>query len=74
MIIIFIRFYVKGPKKGQTEIFMDNLPGFSDTIRLTDKNTLLLPFAAVRNSREASLLDMLSEYPFVRLIISSVMI
>ena len=26
------RYYLRGPKKGQSEIFMDNLPGFPDNI------------------------------------------
>ncbi|KAL3096042.1 hypothetical protein niasHS_005801 [Heterodera schachtii] len=29
------RFYYTGPKKGQQEIFVDNLPGFPDNIRLS---------------------------------------
>jgi len=38
-----LRYYLKGEKKGTTEIFINNMPGFGDTIRLTDHNTLLVP-------------------------------
>jgi hypothetical protein len=48
------------------------LPGFSDTIRLTDHNTLLVPFALVRYSKLFSLLDLLGKYPFIRKLIGVV--
>ena len=63
---------MNGNKKGQVEVFIENMPGFGDTIRLTDRNTLLVPFASARNALLASLLDLLGEYPFVRSLITAV--
>uniref|UniRef100_A0A183BU89 Str_synth domain-containing protein n=1 Tax=Globodera pallida TaxID=36090 RepID=A0A183BU89_GLOPA len=36
------RYYFAGPKKGQHEVFIDNLPGFPDNIRLTNGGTSFL--------------------------------
>lgn len=67
-----LRYYLKGEKKGTTEIFINNMPGFGDTIRLTDHNTLLVPFAATRHDKFKSLLDMFGEWPYLRSLMSSV--
>ena len=65
------RFFISGDKKGTKELFAD-LPGFSDNIRLTDQNTLLVPFAVVRNNIFGSFLDLFGRYPFIRTLISYV--
>ena len=43
---ILLRYYISGPKKGSKEVFA-RLPGLSDAIRLTEHNTLLVPFVYV---------------------------
>ena len=48
------------------------MPGFGDTIRLTDHNTLLVPFASARNAIHSSVLDMIGEYPFIRWLVTAV--
>ena len=48
-----------------------NLPGHGDTIRLTDKNTLLVPFCLARHNKYG-LHDLLGEYPALRSFISIV--
>jgi hypothetical protein len=63
---------LNGSKKGQTEIFIENMPGFGDTIRLTDHDTLLVPFASARNALHSSALDMIGEYPFIRSLVTAV--
>jgi hypothetical protein len=63
--IIFSRYYLTGEKKGSREVFIE-LPGFGDTIRLTDKKTLMVPLAAARASKFTSLLDLTGKYPFIR--------
>jgi hypothetical protein len=69
--VFYLRYYVSGDKKGKTEVFA-NLPGFSDTIRLTEHGTLLVPFALVRYSKLFSLLDLTGKYPFIRKLIGYV--
>jgi hypothetical protein len=48
------------------------MPGFGDTIRLTDHNTLLVPFVIARNALHSSVIDMFGEYPFIRSLITAV--
>lgn len=55
-------------KGGSKEVFV-NLPGHGDTIRLTDKNTLLVPFCLARHNKYG-LHDLLGEYPALRSFIS----
>ena len=50
-----------GASKGNREIFLD-LPGFGDTIRLTEMKTLLVPIAATR----VPILEFTGKYPIIR--------
>jgi len=65
-----IKYYIKGPNKGNREVFAD-LPGYGDTILLSDKGTLLVPFVAVRNGK--SVLELLGQYPLIRTIFGSIL-
>lgn len=71
--MIFFRYYLKGPKKGQHEVFL-NLPGFPDNVRLSDRNTLLVALVIARKDDflRKSVLDLLGEYPFIRTVIGRV--
>jgi sugar lactone lactonase YvrE len=68
-----VKYYLKGPRKGQTEI-MAHLPGFPDNIRLSDHNTLFVALVLVRNPKpyRTTMLDLLGEYPLVRTIIGRI--
>lgn len=66
-----LKYHLKGEKKGNSEVFAV-IPGFGDTIRLTEHNTLLVPLAAVRGAGLASLLDLLGQWPKVRDFIGTV--
>ena len=59
------RFYLSGDKKGNREVFAD-LPGYSDTIRMTDHETLLVPMALTRYMKYGSVLDITGRYPLIR--------
>jgi len=56
------RFWLKGPKAGRDEIFIDNLPGFADNISSNGRGTFWLAMFTVRNP----VADRLAGYPFVR--------
>ncbi|MEJ2120866.1 MAG: SMP-30/gluconolactonase/LRE family protein [Alphaproteobacteria bacterium] len=43
------RHWLKGPKAGQSDIFIDNLPGFPDNISANGKGTFWLAMFTVRN-------------------------
>lgn len=64
---------MSGEKKGQKEIFAE-LPGYGDTIRLSDHGTLFVPFCSTRDPKEPSILDLFGEYPLVRSLLSMVKI
>jgi sugar lactone lactonase YvrE len=57
-----IRYWLKGPRVGTHEIFVDNLPGFPDNISSNRRGTLWLALFTVRND----LMDKLHPYPFIK--------
>ncbi len=59
------RYWLRGERKGQNDLFIDNLPGFPDGISLGSKDIFWLAIPAPRNS----LLDTLADKPFLRQIV-----
>src|SRR5262245_13538718 len=56
------RYWLTGPKQGQSDVFIDNLPGFPDGISSNGKDIFWL---ALVNRRDAGL-DFLLPHPFLR--------
>jgi len=59
------RYWLKGEKAGQSDIFIDNLPGFPDGISSNGRDTF---WVALVNRRDAAL-DFLLPHPFLRKIV-----
>jgi sugar lactone lactonase YvrE len=59
------RFWLSGPKQGQSDLFIDNLPGFPDGILSNGRDTFWL---AIVNRRDATL-DRLLPHPFLRKVV-----
>jgi len=59
------RYWLKGEKAGQSDVFIDNLPGFPDGISSNGKDTF---WVALVNRRDAGL-DWLLPHPFLRKIV-----
>jgi sugar lactone lactonase YvrE len=59
------RLWLKGPKQGQSDTFIDNLPGFPDGISSNGRDTFWL---ALVNRRDAAL-DGLLPHPFLRKVV-----
>jgi len=57
-----IRYWLKGPKAGTHEIFIDNLPGFPDNISSNHEGTFWLALFTVRNE----VMDRLHPFPFLK--------
>ena len=60
------RYWLKGERAGQREIFVDNLPGFPDNITFNGRDTFWLALVTPRNA----LLDRLLPRPFLRKVIA----
>ncbi len=60
-----LKHWLSGELQGQTEVLVDNLPGFPDNIKNGMNGRFWIGFAAPRNQ----LLDQLSDQPYVRKIV-----
>ncbi len=56
------RYWLKGPKKGQSEVFIDNLPGLPDGVSFNGKNIFWVAIYAPRNPE----LDYMADKPWLR--------
>ncbi|MBI2422843.1 MAG: SMP-30/gluconolactonase/LRE family protein [Candidatus Hydrogenedentes bacterium] len=59
------RYWIAGAKKGEHEIFIENLPGFPDGISSGENGIFWMPFPSLRNP----LVDRLMPHPFLRKVI-----
>ncbi len=59
------RFWLTGPRQGQSEIFIDNLPGFPDGISSNGKDKFWLALVTPRDAT----LDKLLPHPFLRKVV-----
>ncbi len=57
-----IRYWLKGERAGESEIFIDNLPGFPDNIRCYERGICWIAFTNPR----IEALDLLAPHPFMR--------
>lgn len=57
-----IRYWIKGPRAGQHEVFFRNLPGLPDNIASNGKDTIWVALFAPRNQA----LDAMGPHPFLR--------
>ncbi|MDO6443540.1 SMP-30/gluconolactonase/LRE family protein [Marinobacter sp. 2_MG-2023] len=49
------RYWIKGPKAGQAEVFVDNLPGFPDNLAVDENGRFWVAFPTLRNASIDSL-------------------
>lgn len=60
------RVWLKGPRRGEREVFIDNLPGFPDNVTFNGRDTFWVALVSPRNR----LLDALLPRPFLRRVIA----
>jgi sugar lactone lactonase YvrE len=60
------RYWLKGPKAGTREIFVDDLPGFPDNLSFNGRDRFWVALASPRDP----LLDALAGHPFLRRIVA----
>lgn len=63
---MFFRVYVSGLMKGGADMFVENMPGFPDNIRPSSSGGYWVAAATIRANPGFSMLDFLSEKPFIR--------
>ncbi|HYX38209.1 MAG TPA: SMP-30/gluconolactonase/LRE family protein [Oligoflexus sp.] len=56
------RYWLQGPRAGEREIFLDNLPGLPDTISSNGEGTIWVAYFSVRDR----LIDGLQPYPWLK--------
>src|SRR4030095_11592897 len=61
-----MRIWLTGPQAGQSEIFIDNLPGFPDGISSNGKDRFWLALVKPRDA----VLDKLLPHPFLRKVVA----
>lgn len=66
------RIHVAGLNKGGMDTFMDNLPGFPDNIRPSSSGGFWVAMSAVRPNPGFSMLDFLSQRPWIKKLIFKV--
>lgn len=57
-----IKYWITGPNAGNSEVFIENLPGFPDNLSFNEKDIFWVGMVNPRNT----LLDKLLPYPFLR--------
>ncbi|XP_058990218.1 adipocyte plasma membrane-associated protein isoform X3 [Mustela lutreola] len=60
------RFYLSGLMKGGADLFVENLPGFPDNIRPSSSGGYWVGMATIRSNPGFSMLDFLSERPYIK--------
>ena len=65
-----IRYYLTGPRAGETEIFSNNLPGLPDNIRPSSRGGYWVAFAVTRHPDLWSTWDRTAPYPWVKRIMA----
>ncbi|KAM7327146.1 hypothetical protein ACRRTK_013513 [Alexandromys fortis] len=60
------RVYVSGLMKGGADMFVENMPGFPDNIRSSSSGGYWVAAATIRANPGFSMLDFLSEKPFIK--------
>nr|XP_020650399.1 adipocyte plasma membrane-associated protein [Pogona vitticeps] len=63
------RYYVSGLMKGGEDMFVENMPGFPDNIRISSSGGYWVAMSAVRANPGFSMMDFLSERPWIKRII-----
>lgn len=60
------RYWISGPKQGQSDIFIDNLPGFPDGVSSSGRGTFWVALPTVRNQQA----DAMHPHPLVKNIVA----
>ncbi|WP_417564919.1 SMP-30/gluconolactonase/LRE family protein [Marinobacter sp.] len=57
-----LRYWIRGPRAGQAEVFADNLPGFPDNLAVDDEGRYWVAFPTLRNPQ----VDAMHRHPWLK--------
>ncbi|GLG97334.1 hypothetical protein R5R35_002460 [Gryllus longicercus] len=60
------KYYLKGPKAGTSEIFIDGLPGLPDNLKSLGEEGFLVPLVMARDSENILIFQLMGPYPLLR--------
>lgn len=60
------RYYIKGPKKGTHDIFIDGLPGLPDNLKADGKGGFLVPLVASKDNDHPLIYQSIGPFPLIR--------
>lgn len=60
------RYYLKGPKKGQSDVFLDGLPGLPDNLKSDGKGGFFIPLIVPHDASHPLPTQFLAPFPFAR--------
>lgn len=66
------RYYLKGPKKGTNDVFVDGLPGIPDNINTDGKGGYLVSLVIGVDSSHPALFQIIRPFPLVRKLIARI--
>ncbi|XP_035282425.1 adipocyte plasma membrane-associated protein [Anguilla anguilla] len=63
-----LRYWLKGPKAGTKEVLLNNMPGYPDNIRASDRGTFLVGITTIRFPGRLlpPFLDLIGPYPVIK--------
>jgi len=68
-----MKHYLKGDKKGQTEVYLDNMPGLPDNIRINDNGNYYVGLVSPRIPGKPHILPMISPHNLARKFLARLM-
>ncbi|KAG8233760.1 hypothetical protein J437_LFUL003831 [Ladona fulva] len=61
-----LRYYLKGPKAGRSDVFLDGLPGVPDNIKPNGEGGFLITLITQRDKGQFDLVAFLGKYPIIQ--------
>ncbi|ESO96507.1 hypothetical protein LOTGIDRAFT_115667, partial [Lottia gigantea] len=68
-----LKYHLSGNKKGELEIWSDNLPGLPDNIRPTSRGTYWVGLTGVRRADKFNFLDFVCDKPWIKTLVTKVL-
>lgn len=68
-----LRYYLKGPKKGTHDVFVDGLPGLPDNLKSDGKDGFIVPLVMARDAGHPNVFQIFGPFPLIRKFFARIM-